>query len=230
MSSERVFSNMKVASIRDIASLSLDVTEICGHTLGDAEVLVLAEKGSLKSLDLSGSDLVTDISVMELSKLTQLSELDLSFCNLITDRSLEALGHLPHLRRLSLNACYSVTDAGLSALAKATSLEVLSLWSCEEVTDAGVESLSRLPRLRQLELPEFADITDVGLKALATNPASLEVLRLDHLARISDEGIGALRSLKRLSKLTVQSCQEISKAGIASLQSALPGCQIIFGQ
>ena len=219
---------MKVESLHEISMLPRDLVEVTGHSLSDAEVLALSEYIFIRNLDLSGSDLLTDVSVMKLRKITRLSELDLSFCNLVTDRSLEVLAQLPELRRLSLNACYAVTDCGLSALANATSIEEISLWSCEEITDAGIEALSHLPKLRQLELPEFAEITNIGSNALATNACKLEVLRLDHLAKISDEGVGNLCSLKRLTKLTVQSCEEATEASIVALQTALPSCQISF--
>jgi hypothetical protein len=107
-------------------------------------------------------------------------------------------------------------------------LETLSLWSCEKITDTGVEAISRLPRMRHLELPEFADITDAGLKALAANSLNLEQLRLDHLASISDEGIGALARLRRLAKLTIESCERVTSAAIVALRHQLPDCRIIF--
>jgi F-box and leucine-rich repeat protein 14 len=217
----------EVSSMDDILNLRPGVVRLKGINLHDAEILRLTYFPSLEELDLSGCELLTDEAGIELRKLLRLSTLDLSLCSLITDRSVAVLAALPVLCRLSLNWCYAITDAGLVKLAQSASLESVSLWSCEQVTDAGVEALSKLSRLRELELPEFARITDVGLNAVAMHSTHLEVLRFDHLAGISDAGVGALRSLKQLTKLTVQSCQGVTEAGITALQWALPGCQMI---
>ena len=217
----------KVSSIDDIQNLQPEVVGLKGMDLSDAEVLIMAKLSSLIELDLSGCELLTDQAVTELRRLLRLQALDLSFCNLITDRSVMAIAKLPALRRLSLNWCYSITDVALRQLGQSLSLEMVTLWSCEEVTDVGIEALSRLPQLRHLELPEFGRITDTGLYALATNASQLEILRLDHLAMISDEGIDALRALPHLTKITVQNCRAVTESGIDVLRTALPGCQII---
>jgi hypothetical protein len=216
------------SSIEAIRNLPRDVVGVKGLDLNDQAVLRISELSFLEELDLSGCETLTDRAVVELRKLTRLHTLDLSFCNLITDRSVIALAGLPALRWLSLNWCYGITDAALRELALCASLEALSLWGCEEVTDFGVEALSRLPRLKQLELPEFAEITDIGLNKLSVNAAGLEILRLDHLAQVSDAGVRSLHQLKQLSRLTVQGCKEVTEAGIATLQAMLPACQIAF--
>ena len=219
-----------VSSIEEIRNLPYDVVGVRGLDLNDPDVLRISELLLLEELDLSGCETLTDMAVVELHKLTRLHTLDLSFCNLITNRAVIALASLPVLRWLSLNWCYGITDAALAELALCASLEALSLWGCEEVTDAGVEALSRLPRLKQLELPEFAPITDTGLNTLSANASGLEILRLDHLANVSDAGIRVLGSLDRLTELTVGGCQQVTESGIAALQSALPRCQVIFSR
>ena len=217
-----------VNSMEAIRHLPLNVASLKGDALGDAEVIAITELPSLRELDLSGCEEVTDHSISELSRVSSLEEIDLSFCNQITDTSLTVLAGLPALRLINLNWCYGVTDSGLNALGRCESLESVSLWSCEEVTDEGIEALAKLPRLRILELPEFAAITDRALVALSVSATKLESVRLDHLTGISDQGFLRLVALKQLRSLTVHSCPNITADAVASVQKALQECQISF--
>lgn len=223
MSSETVHVVNSVEAIRHLPS---DTTAVKGEALGDPEVIAITSLQSLRDLDLSGCEDVTDRSVSELHRLSGLEKLDLSFCSQITDSSLRTLATLPSLRSINLNWCYGVTDSALSALSQRESLESVSLWSCEEVTDEGVTALASLPNLRILELPEFAAISDRALSALSDHAANLESLRLDHLNEVSDEGIKRLGGLKQLRNLSVKSCPKVTPSGVAALQQALPQCQI----
>ena len=217
-----------VNSLEAIRHLPPDVAVVKGDGLGDPEVIAIASLRSLRELDLSGCEEVTDRSVSDLRRVASLENVDLSLCNQITDSSLMALAGLPVLRSINLNWCYGVTDSGLSALRQCESLESVSLWSCEEITDVGVEALANLPKLRILELPEFAAITDRALAALSVSATTLESLRLDHLSNISDEGLTRLSGLKLLRTLTVQSCSNVTAEAVAALQQTLPECQISF--
>jgi hypothetical protein len=114
-----------VNNLEAIRHLPPYVAVLKGDGLGDPEVLAIASLQSLRELDLSGCEEVTDTSVSELRRVSSLQKIDLSFCNQITDASLIALAGLPALRFLNLNWCYGVTDAGLSGLAR-SSWRVLS--------------------------------------------------------------------------------------------------------
>lgn len=226
MSAENAFI---VRNLVDIEHLPADVASLKGDGLGDSEVLAIVSLRSLRELDLSGCDAVTDRSVAELRHLLALEKLDLSFCNQITDVSLAACASLPTLRSVNLNWCYAVTDAGLARLAQCKSLELISLRSCEEITDKGIVAISGLPGLKGLELPEFAQITDEALSALSSAAIDLQALRLDHLTGISDKGVALLGKLRRLRILKIQSCPNVSSEAIADLKKLLPQCQISFG-
>ena len=217
-----------VKDLEGIRQLPPDIAVLKGENLGDPEVIAIASLQSLRGLDLSGCDEITDCSVSELCRLSSLEKLDLGFCNQITDVSLGTLARLPVLRSLNLNWCYGLTDLGMGALRECESLESISLWSCEGITDRGVEALAGLPNLKNLELPEFAAITDNGLSALSANAAGLEALRLDHLTGISGKGLVGLGELTQLRSLRVHSCPNVTADAIARLQKALPGCQISF--
>ena len=89
-----------VNSLEAIRNLPPDVNSVKGNSLGDPEVIAIASLRSLRELDLSGCDGITDHSVSQLRQVASLEELDLSFCNQITDASLTALGNRGRSRRL----------------------------------------------------------------------------------------------------------------------------------
>ena len=217
-----------IKNAEDVRRLPVGTTSVQGFDINDSAVLALSNIRSLRKLDLSGSEMLTDVSVRELRALTELEDLDLTLCMFISDASLEALAGLPKLRRLWLHGCYGITDRGVVALAESRSLEELVLWACEKLTDRGIVPLAKLPRLRRLELPQFASISDLSLVALSADAMSLETLRLDHLSAISDEGVRSLADLKRLVQLYVQDCRQVTEPSIAALRVALPSCNIVF--
>jgi hypothetical protein len=108
------------------------------------------------------------------------------------------LRHLARLPHLRRIDLYGtgVTDAGLKHLEKLTELEVLEVNG--KVTDAGLMYLRNLTELRELYL-YGTDITDAGL---------------EHLTR-----------LKRLRVLDL-TATDVSAAGLAELQKALPDVKI----
>ena len=105
---------------------------------------------------------------------------------------------------------------------------MISLWGCEEVTDLGVTALVSSLKLRSLDLPEFASISDISLRTLSREAPTLESLRLDHLASITDDGIRELRRLGGLQNLTVENCPRVTSPAVAEPQRFLPHCKIIF--
>jgi hypothetical protein len=79
-----------------------------------------------------------------------------------------------------------------------TALEELHLYRTK-VTDAGLKELAELKGLKELHLQE-TKVTDAGLKELA--------------------------GLKGLQELHLRGCREVTDAGVAELQKALPDCKI----
>jgi Leucine-rich repeat (LRR) protein len=220
------FPYVTVSSLQDLRAIPEAVTALKGIGLGDDEAAFITELRSLKLLDLSGCEALTDASVTLLSSLRDLESLDLSLCNQITDRSLASLATLPKLRAINLNWCYSISDSGIESLSHCKTLEKVSLWSCEEITDVGVQALAQFPRLLELDLPEFAHITDRGILALSLSAAPIEYLRLDHLSEITDGGLVQLSKLRGLRQLKIWHCPNISMAAIEQLRIALPAIRI----
>ncbi len=150
----------------------------------------------------------------------------------------------------------NLDDEGLSFVGKLRDLEQLHLGNTN-ITDAGLRHLEGLKHLKVLVL-ENTKITDAGLKHLA----SLENLRRLYLdnniirdgkpvraVRITDEGIGSLKTLTRLEDLVLDRTQitdrglerlqdmrslrnlylfgtSVTDEGVAKFKQALPNCQV----
>lgn len=178
---------------------------------------------SLRHLDLTGCDKITDDGLEHLSKLSFLQYLNLMYCKKISDRGLEHLSKISSLQRLRLCDCWHITDEGLRHLSKLTSLQhldlsmcgdgitdagliylselsllqYLSICLCGKITDAGLEHLSKLSLLRYLDVSE-SEVTDSGLQLLVNMPSLHpdDVLVFD--TAVSEEGHAAFR--KQLQK------------------------------
>ncbi len=114
-----------------------------------------------------------------------------------TDPQLRRVCALPVLRQLFLND-QPVTDDRLKIVVKARRLQSLSL-SNTSITDAGLADLVTLRELQNLYLDGNA-ITDAGLR---------------HLERLS--GLTCLHLFR---------CPNVTDAGVARLEKALPNCAI----
>jgi hypothetical protein len=195
-------------------------------------------------LDLSGTA-ADDGSLEALRPLTGLTELVLARTK-VSDGGLAALKNLKGLHRLVLDGT-AVSDTGLTALKEFPALTELSL-AGTKVSDAGLADLKGLKDLRRLVL-DGAAIRGTGLAALKDLPALTdlglgcptltdvflnqlgELKRLERLSlvgsRVTDEGLKALHSLSSLQELDLTDTQ-VTAAGVAALQKALPKCKIIM--
>ena len=115
-----------------------------------------------------------------------------------------------------------LTDADLKLLGGLTHLRTISL-SGTEITDAGLEHLKGLTQLTQLDI-DGTLVTDVGLQQLQ-DLKQLEVLSLSFTS-ITDAGLEHLRGLTKLTDLYLSDNTQITNAGVANLQKALPHCRI----
>jgi hypothetical protein len=105
---------------------------------------------------------------------------------------------LPQLRMLWLHGV-PMTDKQMRYVGRLRNLRYLVL-RCTYVTDTGITELDHLVDLRFLDL-ESTEVTDAGLRHLET--------------------------LSRLEHLDVSMCPNITNAGVARLQKALPKCKIL---
>jgi eukaryotic-like serine/threonine-protein kinase len=80
-------------------------------------------------------------AIGDLAGLTTLRYLNLSFCNGVTDAGLARVAAFANLRQLFLRGCHNVTDAGLAHLRALTHLHSLELTDCTGLSDEGVAAL-----------------------------------------------------------------------------------------
>jgi hypothetical protein len=176
------------------------------------------------------SSRVTDADLAGLAHLrglTALLGLSLMGCRKITDAGLAHLRGLAALQGLSLKGCDKITDAGLAHFDDLTALRELDLASCKEITDAGLAHLGGLTALQKLDLMGCERVTDAGLAHLCepTIQQLLDSLDMDP-KQTTDADLGDLGGLTALQELDLVGCNEITDAGVAALQQALPRCKI----
>jgi CheY-like chemotaxis protein len=167
--------------------------------------------------------LSTRISDQELGNLLA-SLTDLRFLSLAETRVGDAgLVHLQSLSRLQeLHLDHSnITDAGLQLLTTLPNLEILDLKGTR-ITDAGLPVVGRLTGLKGLYLTR-TEISDAGLAHLRSLH-KLETLILWDTA-VGDAGLEHLKSLKQLKEVILWNTR-VSQTGAASLQAALPECDV----
>eukprot|EP00759_Apiculatamorpha_spiralis_P054764 PhF_6_TR7027/c2_g2_i1/m.10509/K10280/FBXL14; F-box and leucine-rich repeat protein 14 len=142
-------------TLQDIESFPPSLTSLCfreSNGIRDECVAQISKTTSLRLLDLSRCDRITDVGFAHLSVLTSLTSLNLWGCNRITDAGLAHVSRLISLTSLDLCFCDQIADAGLAHVSKLTSLTSLDLWGCNRITDAGLAHVSRLISLTSLDL------------------------------------------------------------------------------
>ena len=184
------------------------------------------EQGEVVEVVFNFND-ITDAGLVHLKGMTNLRSLRLSGPK-ITDAGLAHLKDLTNLQTLNLRST-QVTDAGLVHLKGLTNLRELDL-NRTKVTDAGLVHLKGM-NLKRLIIPDQAQ-TDTGLKHyLAAIKPPTELHLNKHRMRpllnwsITDSGLVHLKGLTNLKSLSLYKTQ-ITDAGIAELQKALPNCKI----
>jgi len=163
----------------------------------------------------------------ELSKLIKLRKLNLRG-TFVNEDGMADLVTLKELRELDLSESI-VGNPGLESLAKLSKLEKLNLWGTR-VGDTGMKYLATMTSLKTLNLDrvgfpsENVVLTDDGVKQLA----SLENLESLHLgnAQIGKAAIESLAGLKKLKRLYIPFCADVTDEDVANLIAAIPGLQV----
>jgi Leucine Rich Repeat (LRR) protein len=134
----------------------------------------LAGLPNLTDLNLTECTLIDDAGVAALAGLAKtLKRLNLSQNDQITDLGLASLVPLAKLKRLNLNGCGHISNAGILHLLHLQNLNELKLRKCPGITDAGLPPLAQLPKLTCLHVsvpPNSMLITPPGLASLYTLP------------------------------------------------------------
>ncbi|CAG9581437.1 unnamed protein product [Danaus chrysippus] len=135
-----------------------------------------------------------------LARIKSLRELNISGCNRITDVSLIYAFAFKELQSLNLSRCQQITVDGIKYLVRnCPSIEYLNLNDCYNLKDdAVIEIVKGLPRLQYLELRGCNQLTDKTLEAIQEHCKILKVLDIQGCHNISTElgcAIGSLPTL-----------------------------------
>jgi F-box and leucine-rich repeat protein 14 len=216
--------------------------------LTDAGLRSLADRGTLRELDLSRCPGVTAAGLKVLGAMKRLEVVRLCGNTGLDDASLAPLGKLPKLRVADLSDCTRLGDGAIKALRDLDSLEELSLVGVR-LTLAGTTQLARLQGLKVLRLdrtsiPDEAMLNIVVLRNLETlavsgNPdfgwigllhlgglRKLRALEANGLPNLTDEALQRASKMETLESIDVSNCARLSDAGIAAL-AALPRLRAI---
>lgn len=174
----------------------------------------IANLKSLKMLEISMCNDITDDGVRHLASLTNLEDLDL-FASAVGNRGQSHLSNLTNLRRLQLSGLG--TEEGLRHLTKLTRLESLTIGYGigYPVTAAGLGHLQNMKNLSRLRM-DGCEVSDEGL-AIIGGFTKLESLMLER-GTMTDAGMAHLSDLAQLRWLNLRDCVKIGDTGIAHLR------------
>jgi len=229
-----------LSRFRKLKALDLN---LC-RDFGDEGIAHIARMTGLTALSIGGEK-ITDAGIAKLEALSRLNYLSLGSVR-FTDVGFEAIGRLSELVHLSLYGCEGLTYAGMASLSRLERLRYLHLSSCEQISDQGFERLSSIGSLDTLSLSRMQLVSAGGLAHLRKlsglrrlwiegSPTDddglarigecegLEEIVLQDLPNITDDGLLGLTSLRRLMRLGIWGCEQITLAGARELASALPG-------
>nr|XP_023666147.1 F-box/LRR-repeat protein 13 [Paramormyrops kingsleyae] len=215
-----------ISSLKNLTSLSV---ADC-RRMSDVGLRYLLEGPSgpkLCRLNLSGCGRVGDMSLVRLAqRCSSLRHLDLSYCERLTDTGLECLGLLSSLVSLDLTGT-NIQDQGLASLCSIAALRNLSVSKCPWITDAGIEKLCEEARdLESLDLSHCLVLSNQTVKALCCSCCNLLILRVRGCPKMTDMAIqyvtgvshylreldvsGCVHLTERTPKLLQRSCQQLA--------------------
>ncbi|HKR10427.1 MAG TPA: hypothetical protein VJT15_00100 [Pyrinomonadaceae bacterium] len=150
------------AVIRELGLTSVNSANL----IGDDDLAIISQLDQITSIDLGGSQHLTDKGLQYLARMPQLRELTMG--GQITDRGLEVLDHLRELRVFKMYWQTTITDAGIASLRSCDRLEEVDLLGCT-TGDGALAALTGKPNLRRLKTGR--NVTDDGLALLHQFPA-----------------------------------------------------------
>ncbi len=164
---------------------------------------------------------VTDTDMAVLDAFPDLEDFHLSKAP-VTDAGISHLRGMTKLQRVAISEV-PITDASVAMLARLPKLTDIML-NHTRIGDASLAYLGSMPQLRLLDL-QWTRVTDAGLVHLAVLKR-IEWLQFD-CTEISDAGLDHLRGLKSLKYLSIAATR-ITPEGKASIEAALPGCNVTW--
>lgn len=190
---------------------------------------------SLKSLEISDCENISNNIMDAIIKFTNLKKLKLISCERITRLS------IPNsVSYLSLKGCVGIPTYGLRDLSRHTKLCVLDL-SFTQINDDALKSIEKLTLLKKLNLSFCKNITNKGLQFISnlrlnelnisqcnlsenclkylSKMTSLRLLYLNRIGKITNKGLKYLSNLTSLLNLELNDCSRVTNYGLRFIKN-----------
>ncbi|KAG7310651.1 hypothetical protein JYU34_003450 [Plutella xylostella] len=140
-----------------------------------------------------------------LERLKSLRELDISGCNKITDVSLTYAFYFKELAHLNMSMCQQVTHKGIEHLVKnCPSIEYFNLIDCYNLKDEAIKVIVKgLKRLKSLNLRGCNQLTNKTIDAVRDNCKKLKFLDVQGCRAISAETACTIGNIPTLHTVLV---------------------------
>ncbi|GLJ30301.1 hypothetical protein SUGI_0599470 [Cryptomeria japonica] len=163
------------------------------NRITDQALEAIGASNCLEVLLLNGCKLVTDRGLASLalgSTATTLKRLDLSYCDRITDRGVSLLKHLSCLQELNLEGCgQEVTDSGGMELGAIQTLEKINFSLLINISDVSLLVIARhCSNLKEIKVSGCESVTGDGVCAFSQH-ISLEAMVLACCSNVHSEDI-----------------------------------------
>ena len=155
---------------------------------------------------------ITDANLARLRNLPGLKTLHVSSYE-ITDRGLAHIAHLDGLEELVLVAP-KVTEEGLAHIAKLANLRTLEFSGSQHISDVGLDHICKLRALRRLTIVT-GQLKEASLSRLDVLPHLEDVAILG--PPISDADVQEISQVRKLKRLSLMHCFELTDNGISHL-------------
>ena len=180
----------------------------------------VAELPQLWRLGLHNGPLTSRVEIERFCPMPKLTTLNLSYCDL-GDSNIAHLSRFTAISELYLSRC-NLSGHAAEHLCSLPRLRFLDV-SYSGFGDEAAVYLSRMPELEAIDL-SYTSFGDAGVEQLCSAPR-LSTIDLSH-TEITDDALSAIARLKSEPLSVSLNGTRVTAAGIASLQSKRPDCQV----
>jgi hypothetical protein len=180
----------------------------------------LRDSSNLKTISVNAA---SNRHLVELQRIPQF--VDLTLCEPQSgDLGLEAFSSLVNLKIFNLERCHE-TGAFFRQLPEMPQLEWVSIRESDGYVDGDLTELIRQPNLKLLTIDRSLPLNDAGLMHLSKLKNLERLLICRSWGEVTETGLQALKELKKLRYLTVDS-GDLMPEQLKSLHLFLPGVRI----
>ena len=203
----------------------LDLTN-CANLNSFIGKIIFENLKKLKTLILSGVNLVNDETLLELSNLINLKEIDLSLCKLITD---EGLKHLANNKpnsicKINLSGLLRITNSGIKMLISKNllSLNHLNLSILPQKFVDGSEFIDLICKCKNLQLLDISGMVNAQSDSMdmLTNSTfeNLSHFNVSGINKINDTHIESLiQNYRVIEVIRASSCTLLSNSALDAI-------------